>query len=111
MMNRRCFLSKTHRADGFYQSKPWFKARAIVLKRDGYVCRFCGADVRAKGASRVDHIKKRTQYPELALELTNLQILCANCHQSVKARDENNPDRGCNCDGIPTDPNNPWNTM
>ena len=102
---------KPHRKDGFYNSKEWYKIRAIVLKRDRYRCRFCGRSVNGKGLSRVDHIKKRVDYPELSLDANNLQVLCSKCHESVKTRDEANPNRGCNPDGTPIDPNNEWNLL
>jgi len=37
---------------------------------------------------RVDHIKPRAKYPDLAGDIDNLQILCARCHQSKGANDE-----------------------
>ena len=102
---------KPHRKDGFYNSKNWYKARAMVLYRDNYRCCFCGCNVKGKGLSRVDHIKRRVDFPELSLDLDNLQTLCTRCHESVKTRDENNPNRGCDDSGNPLDPNNPWNLL
>ena len=102
---------KPHRKDGFYNTKEWYIARAMTLKRDRYHCCFCGCSVNGKGLSRVDHIKRRVDHPELALDLNNLQTLCVHCHESIKTKDENNPNRGCNEDGTPKDPNNPWNSM
>ena len=104
-------MMKPHRSDGFYKSKDWYRVRAIVLKRDHYRCVFCGRNVKGKGLPRVDHKKKRVDYPELSLDLNNLQTLCTLCHEGVKARDEADPNRGCNPDGSPIDPNNAWNLL
>lgn len=65
--------------DKFYGTTEWFKARSQVLKRDGYRCVICEADVHGKGKARVDHIKPKKEYPELALELANLRTLCLSC--------------------------------
>jgi 5-methylcytosine-specific restriction endonuclease McrA len=68
--------------DNFYKSKEWQKLRAQALRLagpDGYTCSSCGKSVRGKGQSRVDHIKPRLQYPELALRLDNLRVLCPSC--------------------------------
>jgi 5-methylcytosine-specific restriction endonuclease McrA len=69
------------KADGFYLSKPWFKVRAKVLKRDGYKCVLCGESVFGKGMARVDHIKARREHPELSLAMENLRSLCVKCDQ------------------------------
>jgi len=92
----------------FYKQKEWYILRAKALKRDNHTCRFCGKLVKGKGKAIVDHIKRRTAYPQLALVLSNLQVLCFNCHQSIKRRDENNPNRGVNSDGTPIDSDSEW---
>ena len=92
----------------FYKQKAWYKLRAQALKRDCYCCRFCGTSVREKGQAHVDHIKRRTTHPNLALVLHNLQTLCSNCHNSVKRRDEANPNRGVNIDGTPMAIDSQW---
>lgn len=65
--------------DTFYQSTEWRALRRQALKRDRYRCVLCGGDLRKLGSSRVDHIKPRRQWPELALVLANLRSLCAAC--------------------------------
>jgi len=92
----------------FYKQKEWYILRAKALKRDHHTCRFCGKSVKEKGQAHIDHIKRRTTHPHLALELSNLQTLCVKCHGSIKRRDENNPNRGINPDGTPVDPNSEW---
>ena len=65
--------------DPFYKSKEWHRVRQKALIRDHFSCVNCGTDVRAKGASRVDHIRPRKKYPDLALHLPNLRTLCVPC--------------------------------
>ncbi len=77
------------RADPFYYSKEWRKARASCLRRDKYRCVNCGQSVRAKGAARIDHIRSRRQYPDLALFLPNLRTLCVAC-DNARSVDQRN---------------------
>ncbi len=79
----------------------------------------CGADVSARGAARVDHIKPRSRYPELAWSLDNLRTLCSGCdNQSHREkampgyrgeRIERVVIRGFDRHGVPLDPN--YNTV
>lgn len=63
----------------FYKSREWQKVRVNALRRDGFRCTICGADVRAKGSNRVDHIEPVKARPDLALRLDNVRTLCASC--------------------------------
>ena len=45
----------------------------------GRRCCLCGRTVKDGVALHVDHIKPRSKYPELALDIENLQILCDEC--------------------------------
>lgn len=89
--------------DSFYKSREWHRLRMKAIKRDGYQCRHCGANVRGKGLAHVDHVIARRKAPELALDLRNLETLCSTCHNSHKKRDENDPSRGARPDGLPID--------
>jgi uncharacterized protein (TIGR02646 family) len=51
-----------------------------VLKRDGRRCACCGATPEDGLKMHVDHIKPRKHYPHLALEHSNLQVLCEVCN-------------------------------
>jgi len=62
-----------------YHSPEWKRVRRAALVRDGFKCTTCGACVRGKGQSRVDHIKPTKLFPVLALRLDNLHTLCASC--------------------------------
>ncbi len=57
----------------------WLYVRRECLKRDNYTCSVCG--LKEEGLMDIDHIKPKSKYPELALELSNLQTICPNCHK------------------------------
>jgi uncharacterized protein (TIGR02646 family) len=66
-------------AEEFYASLSWKKVRYQALQQTGGKCQCCGA--RGRDISlHVDHIKPRSKYPELALDINNLQVLCADCN-------------------------------
>ena len=71
---------------GFYQSKAWRRIRLLALQRDHYLCQECLKQKRIKTATEVHHIKPLEEYPELGLELDNLQSLCWDCHELTKHR-------------------------
>lgn len=64
---------------GFYRSTGWLRARYVALLRSGRKCMACGMDGLEKRL-HVDHIKSRSRYPELALDVDNLQVLCEPCN-------------------------------
>jgi 5-methylcytosine-specific restriction endonuclease McrA len=64
----------------FYKSSRWLKKRAKILRRDGYQCVECKKYGRLREAKIVHHIKELQDYPELALEDSNLESLCMTCH-------------------------------
>lgn len=66
--------------DSFLESYEWRRVRMIVLKRDGARCRCCGATPADGVRVHVDHIKPRKLFPNLALDLNNLQVLCEVCN-------------------------------
>ena len=68
--------------DPFYYSRPWRKLRIAVLQRDNYLCVRCLAKYRIAPAKIVHHIKPRQEYPELELEIDNLESLCNGCHEA-----------------------------
>lgn len=63
----------------FYDSWEWKKVRYEALMKHGAVCMLCGAD-RKTSVIHVDHIKPTSKFPELALSLDNLQVLCKSCN-------------------------------
>jgi hypothetical protein len=67
--------------DDFLQTYEWRKLRMVVIRKRGAKCECCGA-TPADGVTviNVDHIKPRRKHPELALEESNLQVLCHVCN-------------------------------
>lgn len=66
--------------DAFYDSWEWKRARYEALKMHGAKCMLCGATADDGARICVDHIKPRAIYPELQLDIANLQILCNDCN-------------------------------
>lgn len=64
--------------------------RAYILERDNYECQWCRRDgkvtSKADSVLEVDHIKELKDYPELALDETNLRTLCKDCHNKRHER-------------------------
>lgn len=73
---------------GFYQSDAWRHVRYQALKKHGAACQCCGAKGRPGHPLHVDHIKPRSKFPELELDLSNLQILCEDCNLGKRAWDD-----------------------
>lgn len=72
----------------FYQSSEWRDIRYKALVQHGNRCCCCGASPRTGAVIHVDHIKPRSIYPEYALTLDNLQVLCEQCNVSKSNTDE-----------------------
>jgi hypothetical protein len=66
--------------DDFLDSYPWRRMRMAVLARYGARCQCCGATPADGVRMHVDHIKPRRLFPKLALEESNLQVLCEVCN-------------------------------
>jgi hypothetical protein len=67
-------------SDAFLSSYEWRKLRMEALIKYGRKCMCCGATPETGAVMNVDHIKPRKRYPELALKINNLQILCHDCN-------------------------------
>jgi 5-methylcytosine-specific restriction endonuclease McrA len=68
------------KSDAFLSSYEWRKVRMMALKRYGPKCQCCGATPSDGAVMNVDHIKPRKLFPDLALEVSNLQVLCHECN-------------------------------
>ncbi len=66
--------------DRFYESREWISLRYKILRRDGHRCSVCGARAEDGAEFHVDHIRPRSRFPELALDPSNLRVLCAACN-------------------------------
>jgi 5-methylcytosine-specific restriction endonuclease McrA len=64
----------------FLETYQWRRLRMEALKKYGPKCMCCGATPKDGAVMNVDHIKPRKLFPELALDLGNLQILCHECN-------------------------------
>jgi 5-methylcytosine-specific restriction endonuclease McrA len=73
--------------DNFYESDDWIRLRYQALKRAGGICQCCGDTPAKDNPLQVDHIKSRSRYPYLALDITNLQVLCKRCNIGKGAGD------------------------
>lgn len=75
------------RKKGFYESDEWRALRYQALKVYGRKCSVCGATPESGKIMHVDHIKPRSRFPELALLLENLQVLCEDCNIGKSNKD------------------------
>ena len=66
--------------DSFLSTYAWRKVRMEALKKYGPKCMCCGATPADGAVMNVDHIKPRKLWPSLALDVSNLQILCHECN-------------------------------
>lgn len=65
----------------FLESKEWKRLRLQALKQHGSRCQCCGDGPHNGVTLNVDHIKPRSLFPQLALQLDNLQVLCGLCNE------------------------------
>lgn len=65
----------------FYSSGKWLNLRHQALVKYGSRCACCGITPTQGAIMHVDHIKPRSLYPEIALDIENLQILCEACNK------------------------------
>lgn len=68
---------KARYGESFYSSKGWLRLRYQTLIDKGHQCAVCGSTDKPM---HVDHIKPRSKFPQLALEKSNLQVLCKQCN-------------------------------
>lgn len=64
----------------FYDSRQWRELRYIALRNSQGRCNLCGATADDCVILHVDHIKPRSLYPDLEMDLDNLQVLCEDCN-------------------------------
>lgn len=85
LKKRKPKKNKKRKKDTFYRSLEWKELRYQKLREVKY-CECCGKTKKEKLESgerirlTVDHIKPRSLYPELALDIDNLQVLCQECN-------------------------------
>jgi len=69
----------------FYSSPEWKCLRAEVLREGDHICSSCGCEIVRSRDLTVDHIRPRSKFPELALDKSNLQIMCRSCNSAKGA--------------------------
>lgn len=74
--------------DGFYSSDAWLDVRYQALKASNGSCKCCGTRATPDAPLHVDHIKPRSKHPEMALSLSNLQVLCRSCNMGKSNKDD-----------------------
>lgn len=73
----------------FYTSNEWSELKVEVFKLYPHTCMKCGKTKETDCAViHVDHIKPRSKYPELSLDINNMQVLCGTCNIIKSDRDE-----------------------
>ena len=78
----RGFICLNMNTKEFYLSEKWKRKRRYILRRDSYECQMCRRYGRHIEAVEVHHIKHLDEYPELALDDSNLISLCHACHNA-----------------------------
>ena len=73
-------------AGRFYSSHEWSELRYRAFLEYGRECVVCGTTKNLT----VDHIKPLRKYPDLARDITNLQVLCRLCNRGKGDWDETN---------------------
>lgn len=76
-----------------YNAPRWRRLRASVLRRDGYLCRYCLRYGRRRQATTVHHIEHADEHPELAYNADNLVSLCEACHNKMHPEKAKNAGR------------------
>lgn len=72
----------------FYKTREWQNIRYEALKKHGNECFACGRSPKDGVQIHVDHILPRSIFPNKALTLSNLQILCKDCNTAKSNTDK-----------------------
>lgn len=73
-------------AERFYGSPEWTALRQLVLTEEGINCSACRRRIKRQSDVTVDHRLPRSRYPHLALDRSNLQVLCRRCNSKKGTR-------------------------
>ena len=77
--NDRLMCKYTNNNYKIRHSKEYKAFRKQVLQRDNYKCIKCGETENLQ----IHHIKPTKDYPELIMDLDNVQTLCLLCHSKT----------------------------
>lgn len=72
-------------ADLFFRTPEWRRTRWEALNLYGRRCISCGAVPADEARLTATHVAGRLVRPDLAFDLANLRILCADCHIGRRA--------------------------
>lgn len=70
----------------FYKNRKWRELRREALTRDNYECQACKKRGRYARAENVHHRKEVKQFPDLALDIDNVESVCIRCHNQEHKR-------------------------
>ena len=87
-IDEKGLLTGVRKRSSFYDSRQWRELRYEALLKYGRKCSCCGIEAGLGVPLHVDHIKPRSKYPDLALDINNLQVLCEMCNLGKGAWDE-----------------------
>lgn len=82
------YRASTQHWRAWYKSPRWRALRASVLLRDRFTCAMCGHLEGDTSKLVCDHIVPHRGDQERFWSESNLQVLCAPCHNSTKQRNE-----------------------
>lgn len=71
----------------FYSTEQWRQLRYQAIKLHGGACQCCGRKP-PEVVLHVDHIKPRSLFPSLELDINNVQVLCEDCNLGKGAWDQ-----------------------
>ena len=80
------FTGMTDRSFGLEVRDYWYKRKNNLIKTLGNVCAVTGK-VCSFEDLEIDHIKPLSKFPELAYEITNIQLLCKEEHRKKSAKE------------------------
>jgi len=100
---------KQNRPYQYLYNAKWAKmSKAFRTKNP--LCVYCLQVGKTTPAEVVDHIIPHLGNKKLFNDPNNLQALCKQCHDSVKAKEEARGYAvGCGVNGLPIDKNHEWN--
>lgn len=66
--------------DNFYKTPEWKYLRRCAFLIYGRECHCCYSEGSKQHPLHIDHIKPKSLFPQLCLDITNLQVLCEECN-------------------------------
>jgi 5-methylcytosine-specific restriction endonuclease McrA len=76
----------TLKEQGWYKKAAHRKWRQLVMQRDNWLCRECLGQGKITPATEAHHIIPIEERPDLALDVSNGEGLCWDCHELTKRR-------------------------